>query len=133
MGGGIEVPGILLNELTARQTVTSFPLHVGGNMNKSDFLSQVKTRLGYQNYLDGSASLVLENSGGGKFDYALKLTNGSQVDFDFEFLAWLSDVFGTRKINVGDRYGSAGCDTCGWGAKHYVTVYILNSPQLLEE
>lgn len=99
-------------------------------MNKADFLEQVKAKLGL-----GRVDVTLSKDRGRMvgYDYALSISNtSSPVDFDFEFLAWLSDVFDSRKINVGNRWGSEGCGTCGHGARHEVTVFILNSPKLFD-
>lgn len=40
------------------------------------------------------------------------------VEFGFEFLEMLSKEFDTKKINVGDRESSPGCDTCDWGSSY---------------
>lgn len=49
------------------------------------------------------------------------------VDFDFENLEFLSKLFKTKKINIGSKWSSAGCDTCDYGSRYVMDLYILES------
>jgi|SRR3972149_193178 len=52
------------------------------------------------------------------------------VDFNFVFLKELSELFGTQKINVGDKESFKGCDTCDYGSCYKIKFTIIE-PQIL--
>lgn len=90
-------------------------------MNKEEFCKEAQAKLD----IEGS----VEISGNGP-DFTVSISSReSCVDFNFDFLLWLSEIFQTRKINIGNRYSTEGCDTCGWGSRHYVSIYVLESPK----
>jgi hypothetical protein len=63
-----------------------------------------------------------------KSKISLKITQMYEyVSFDFEMMAGISEVFKTRKINVGTKQ-SDGCDTCDYESSYEVTFSILDSP-----
>lgn len=46
------------------------------------------------------------------------------VDISFENLQKLSEVFETKKINVGSPEFSNGCETCDHGSSYTQTIYL---------
>jgi len=46
------------------------------------------------------------------------------VEVSFEQLTLLSELFGTRKINLGDRESWGGCETCDYGSKYQLTIHL---------
>lgn len=46
------------------------------------------------------------------------------VDFDFAFLEMLSLLFETKNINIGDKWHLDGCETCDYGSKYELSVFI---------
>lgn len=70
----------------------------------------------------------LASKDGSKNDYVFTVEKMyNYVDFDFENLEFLSKLFKTKKINIGSRWSSAGCDTCDYGSRYVVDIYILES------
>lgn len=51
-------------------------------------------------------------------------TEDSGPEIVFEQLAELSDLLGTRKINLGTINHIEGCGTCGVGSRYYFTIEI---------
>ena len=59
-----------------------------------------------------------ENQTNNTLSFDINTTN-KHTDVSFEELAKLSDLIGTRKINLNTEYQvSSGCETCGYGAKN---------------
>jgi hypothetical protein len=54
------------------------------------------------------------------------------VEISFDHLVQFSELFGTRKINIGDRESWGGCETCDYGSSYEVTVH-MNEVQLVLE
>jgi hypothetical protein len=48
------------------------------------------------------------------------------VDVQFEHLSRLSEMFGTRAINIGDKVSWPGCETCDHGSSYQVTIRVDN-------
>lgn len=49
------------------------------------------------------------------------------IDFDFEFLLKISDLLKTKKIDIGDKYSSEGCETCNYGSSYSCTLNIAKT------
>jgi hypothetical protein len=45
----------------------------------------------------------------------------------FDFLAFLSSIFNTKNINIGESRRSDGCDTCGHGETTTIEIHILEA------
>lgn len=50
------------------------------------------------------------------------------VDVSFDDLEALSNLFHTRKINFKNSYYYEGCETCDYGSKYAVDIYISEIP-----
>lgn len=46
------------------------------------------------------------------------------VELSFDQLLQFSELFGTRKINIGDRDSWGGCETCDYGSSYEVTIHM---------
>jgi len=69
----------------------------------------------------------LQNPSPGHF--ALTITQEYEyVDVQFDDLLKLSELFSTKKINIGDKYGTQGCETCNYGSRYELTIHMLDSP-----
>lgn len=63
------------------------------------------------------------------------ITYGQMYDspeLSFEKLLELSEMFGTKKIDV-DDYANSGCDTCDYGSDYGHEIQIYNPTLLVEE
>lgn len=47
-------------------------------------------------------------------------------DVQFDHLAHLSELFGTRTINIGDKSAYPGCETCDFGSSYQVIIRVGN-------
>lgn len=74
---------------------------------------------------DGQVARIVFN---GMYEHSIPADNKYQFDnspqFNFETLEALSEIFGSRKINVGDINGGGGCETCGYGGQYTLNVYV---------
>lgn len=48
------------------------------------------------------------------------------VDFNFEFLSAISEILGTKNINIGDKWHYDGCKTCDYGSQYYIELHITD-------
>ena len=55
---------------------------------------------------------------------SIEIEDNDAIDVSFDDLSELSDLFETKNINVGDNWSSGGCETCGWGETHGLTIHI---------
>lgn len=93
-------------------------------MKRSELQKLVAEKYGKGNdYSDFRVSIRPSHSKGVAIEVAQMY---SFVDFDFEFMSQLSEIFKTKKINIGDRYSQEGCETCNHGSSYEVTLYIEN-------
>lgn len=53
------------------------------------------------------------------------------VDLTFEVLNELSEMFGTSKINIGQKSNSPGCESCDYGSEYSITLYFYNVKEFL--
>ncbi|TXH10288.1 MAG: hypothetical protein E6R04_05830 [Spirochaetes bacterium] len=69
----------------------------------------------------------------GLYEYRIKFTQMYEyIDLSFETLLALSEIFQTRKIDIGERENWGGCETCDYGSSYQVSVRIGNSPVCFE-
>lgn len=71
-----------------------------------------------------------------------KIKNGYQITFgamynspgiiNLERLILLSDIFGTKEIDV-DDYAQSGCESCDYGSSYGHDIQVLNPTKNLEE
>lgn len=68
------------------------------------------------------------------FDYLIEVSQMYEyVDFGFEFLEFISKMFNTKQINFehGDHYD--GCETCNYGSRYTVSLYVKKSDVEVKE
>lgn len=87
-----------------------------------------KTISDYCKSLDSYGSVPYEvdidyNKNDKRADITLK-REYDYVNFDFAFLEFLSQIFKTKKINVGDRNEYSRCDTYGHGSSYEIMFRI---------
>jgi len=59
-----------------------------------------------------------------KNGYDLEVTRMYEyVDFSFDILMKLSELFGTKNINV-EHFSESGCETCDFGSRYEITFNI---------
>lgn len=87
---------------------------------------------------------LLDSAGGENIDkIEFRITNrgGFEIEYgaeymapelNFEILMGLSEMFGTKEIDV-DDYSISGCETCDWGSDYGHTIQIYNPTKLVEE
>lgn len=83
----------------------------------------------HMNYSDFKLSLQQED----KNCWVITLSQMYRyVDVEFEHLLKLSELFNTKKINIGDKWHTEGCETCDYGSKYSLSIYILKSQLNIE-
>lgn len=108
-------------------------------MNKNELTAKVTEIMGVRPYLDMRVEISENNSLASRIDclppkegtkdYAITITQMYEyVEFGFDELAKLSELFQTRNINIGNRYSSPGCETCDYGSRYVITVWVKDSP-----
>ncbi len=69
----------------------------------------------------------------GLYEYRIKFSQMYEyINLSFETLLALSEIFQTKKIDIGDRENYSGCETCDYGSSYQVSVRIGNSPVCFE-
>lgn len=67
------------------------------------------------------------------YEYRIKFTQMCEyVNLSFESLLALSEIFQTKKIDIGDRENWGGCETCDYDSRYQISVRIGNSPVCFE-
>lgn len=68
------------------------------------------------------------------YEYKIVFTQMYEyVNLSFDTLLALSEIFQTKKIDIGDRESWGGCETCDYGSRYIVSVRIGNSPVCFED
>jgi len=68
------------------------------------------------------------------YEYRIKFSQMYEyVNLSFETLLALSEIFQTKKIDIGERENWGGCETCDYGSKYQVSVRVGNSPVCFED
>lgn len=55
------------------------------------------------------------------------------VDISFGHLEQISEILGTKNINIGEREGHGGCETCDHGSRYIVPIYVKQYQLHLEK
>lgn len=55
------------------------------------------------------------------------------VDITFEQLELISELLGTKNINIGSKEGHPGCDTCDHGSQYILPIYVKQYKLHLEK
>jgi hypothetical protein len=108
----------------------------GGETQATNIIASTLTVEDYVNYIEnwGNPEIELEQVSLGKFEalsckskISLKVSQMYEyVPFEFETMVKFSELFKTKKINVGQEQ-SSGCETCDYGSSYEVTFSILDS------
>lgn len=64
----------------------------------------------------------------GMYEHSIPADNKYTYDdsprFTIETLEALAEIFGSRKINIGDVNGGGGCESCGYGGQYTLEVFV---------
>jgi len=62
-----------------------------------------------------------------RYVHLILSSKNKYIEFDLEKLIQMSEIFGTKKINLVASKEHGGCDTCGWGTS-YVQEFEITNP-----
>lgn len=75
-----------------------------------------------RNYRDYTIELWFTND---NRDLTIRLKQMYEyVDVQFDHLSQLSEVFATRKIDIGDKSAYGGCETCDHGSSYELSIHV---------
>lgn len=93
-------------------------------MKKSEFLEKVKA------LFDVGSSRYFEVEAENEEDGTLRINVTSEyeyVDITFEQLEKITELCGSKKLNIGEKDGWGGCDTCDYGSRYTVPLYVKDA------
>lgn len=101
-------------------------------INKEECIKQLKKAINDRSIETPSISIYKINEKNLKksnhFEYRLEIsTMYSYIDFGFDFLEAVSKIFNTKQINFQHGTAMSGCETCDYGSRYTMELYIKKS------